>query len=71
VEKHLADQLLLYLALAKGRSTLRVQEVTKHLDTVRLVIEQFLPVKFEITNDLVSVEGIGLEPGKQAEEPLK
>ena len=71
VERHLADQLLLYLALAKGRSTLKVQEVTKHLDTVRLVIEQFLPVKFEITNDLVSVEGIGLEPGKQAEEPLK
>jgi len=71
VEKYLSDQLLLYAALAKGRSTLKVQEITKHLEATRLVIEQLLPVKFDITGDLVSVEGIGLEPGKQAEEPLK
>lgn len=64
VEKHLADQLLIYAALAKGRSTLKVSEVTKHLETNRQVIEQLLPVKFEIAGDVISVEGIGLEPGK-------
>ncbi|MBI5699041.1 RNA 3'-phosphate cyclase [Candidatus Saganbacteria bacterium] len=64
VEKHLADQLMIYAALAKGKSTLKVQEITKHLETNRLVIEQLLPVKFEIAGDLVSVEGIGLEAGK-------
>ncbi|MFA4906076.1 MAG: RNA 3'-terminal phosphate cyclase [Candidatus Margulisiibacteriota bacterium] len=64
VEKRLADQLMIYAALAKGKSTLKVQEITKHLETNRLVIEQLLPVKFEVTGDLVAVEGIGLEPGK-------
>lgn len=64
VEKHLSDQLMIYAALAKGKSTFKVQEITKHLETNRLVIEQILPVKFEITGDVVSIEGIGLETGK-------
>jgi RNA 3'-terminal phosphate cyclase (ATP) len=59
VEKHLADQLLVYLALAQGKSRINVQEITPHLQTNIWMIEQLLPVKFEISGNLVAVEGIG------------
>ena len=42
VEKHLADQLLLYMALTGGRCALNVQEITSHLITNAWVIRQFL-----------------------------
>jgi len=68
VDKHAADQLLLYMALAEGRSTITVSEITRHLLTNVWVIEQFLPVKFEVEGDvgkpgMVSVEGVGFRPG--------
>lgn len=43
VEKHLADQLLLYMALTGGRCAMNVQEITSHLITNAWVIRQFLP----------------------------
>ena len=61
VDHHLADQLVLYMALAKGRSSLIAGRITKHLVTNIWVIEQFLPVRFEVDEETgrVSVEGIG------------
>jgi len=61
VDSHLADQLALYMALAKGRSSLVVQTITKHLLTNMWVIEQFLPVAFEVNEQRgkVGVEGVG------------
>jgi RNA 3'-terminal phosphate cyclase (ATP) len=52
VDKHLADQVLIYLALAAGRSTFTTSEITQHLLTNIWVIEQFLPVKFEVGGEL-------------------
>jgi RNA 3'-terminal phosphate cyclase (ATP) len=68
VDKHLADQLLLYMALAEGRSTITVSEITPHLMTNVWVIEQFVPVKFTVDGEVgkpgaVSVEGIGFRSG--------
>lgn len=50
MDKHMADQILPYMALAteKGRSEVSVAEVTNHCLTNIWVIEKFLPVKFEI-----------------------
>jgi RNA 3'-terminal phosphate cyclase (ATP) len=61
VDDHLADQLALYMALAKDRSSLVAEGISKHLLTNIWVIEQFLPVKFEVDKDSgrVGVEGIG------------
>jgi RNA 3'-terminal phosphate cyclase (ATP) len=61
VDDHLADQLVLYMALAKGRSSLITDRITKHLATNMWVIEQFLPVRFEVDKDAgrIGVEGIG------------
>jgi len=62
VDSHLADQLVLYMALAKGRSCFVAGAITEHLLTNMWVIEQFLPVAFEVdeSSGVVGVEGIGL-----------
>jgi RNA 3'-terminal phosphate cyclase (ATP) len=62
VDCHLADQLVLYMALAKGRSMLTSQAVTRHLLTNIRVIEQFLPVTFQVdeASGTVSVDGAGI-----------
>jgi len=49
VDSHLADQLVLLMALAKGSSTITTSEITRHLVTNIWVAEQFLPVKFDLT----------------------
>lgn len=64
VDAHLADQLLLYMALAKGRSTIRVAEVTQHMLSCIYVCEQFLGPVFTVTNKTgpmitVSCDGVG------------
>ena len=48
LDKHLADQILLYLALASGKSQVTVSEITNHCKTNAWVIEKFLKGKFEI-----------------------
>jgi len=63
IEKHLSDQLVLYMALAKGKSSFTVSEISNHLLTNIWVAEQFLKVKFEVKGNVgepgeVSVEGI-------------
>jgi RNA 3'-phosphate cyclase len=45
VDVHAADQLLVYLALARGGEFL-VRELTRHAHTAIWLIEQFLPVRF-------------------------
>lgn len=61
VDRHLADQLLPYLALAGGESQLVSEEITSHLRTNMAIIEQFLPVRFRLdpATRLVEVAGAG------------
>ena len=61
IEEHLADQLLLYCALASGKSEYTVSKVTSHLETNAFTINEFLPkvkITFETkeSNTLVRVE---------------
>ncbi|HCU54277.1 MAG TPA: RNA 3'-terminal phosphate cyclase [Gammaproteobacteria bacterium] len=44
LDVHASDQLLVYLALARGASSFTVREVTSHSRTTAWLIEQFLPV---------------------------
>jgi len=48
LDKHLADQLILPLALAAAPSAFATCEITQHLLTNVWVVEQFLDVRFEI-----------------------
>jgi RNA 3'-phosphate cyclase len=54
LDKHLADQILPYLALAKGKSQVTVSEITNHCKTNIWVIEKFLDGKFEIKGNLIT-----------------
>jgi RNA 3'-terminal phosphate cyclase (ATP) len=51
-DRHLADQILIYLALAKGPSTFTTEAVTSHLITNVWVIEQFFGPTFEVRGNL-------------------
>jgi len=48
LDEHAADQILPYMALAGGRSQVRAAGVTDHCRTNIWVIEQFVPVKFDV-----------------------
>jgi len=52
VDRHLADQIVLYLARARGPSSLITPEITLHLLTNLWVIEQFLGPTFEVRGEL-------------------
>lgn len=56
IDPHLADQLLLPLALTPGVSTFTTSALTQHLLTNAEIIQLFLPVEIEITGEL---EGVG------------
>ena len=64
LDRHLADQMLLYLARASGPSTFTTEEITSHLFTNLWVIEQFLGPTFQVQGNLgergmISATGAG------------
>ncbi len=67
VDAHLADQLLLPMALADGRSEFRTLRVTQHLLTNAHVIRQFIPAQIEIGGEegepgTIIIQGAGNLP---------
>ena len=46
LDPHAADQILVYLALAAGKSSFTTREVSGHARTAMWLIERFLPVRF-------------------------
>ena len=54
LDVHAADQLLVWLALADGESLFTTREVTLHARTAMGLIEQFVPVQFEIAPECES-----------------
>tara|TARA_B100000315_G_C14592639_1_gene596759 strand:+ start:4661 stop:5689 length:1029 start_codon:yes stop_codon:yes gene_type:complete len=60
IDAYTSDQIILYLALAKGISKVRVANLTSHLITNIHVVEKILGVKFRITDKYVlNITGIG------------
>ena len=57
IEPNLADQLILPMALAKEESRFTTSRITRHLTTNIWLVQQFLPVRFE-------VNGAENEPGE-------
>ena len=65
VDAHLADQLLVYMALAEGRSEILAHGLSGHARTNVWLIEQFIKRNFEIResgegNHTVAIEGAAL-----------
>jgi len=53
LDRHMADQILSYIALSKGTSQLSVAQVTNHCLTTMWVIEKFIDGKFEIKENII------------------
>ena len=64
LDKYMADQILPFLALAKGKSRIKVEEITHHCKTNMKVCELMLEVKFEVdeANKTIEVGGINFSP---------
>jgi RNA 3'-terminal phosphate cyclase (ATP) len=61
VDVHLADMLIPYIALAKGRSAYLTRTISDHLDTNIWLAETLLGVKFKVEkiNGIYKVEKVG------------
>lgn len=55
VDEFMTDQILPYLALAKGNSVIKISELTKHAETNIWLIKQFLDVNFRVKEDRIYV----------------
>ncbi|MBI2547151.1 MAG: RNA 3'-terminal phosphate cyclase [Candidatus Aenigmarchaeota archaeon] len=58
LDKHMSDQIIPFMALAKNRSEVSIEELTGHCRTNIDVIEKILGIKFQLTDDVISVDGI-------------
>jgi RNA 3'-terminal phosphate cyclase (ATP) len=60
VDRHLADQLILFAALADGESRFRIPEKTSHVETNLWLVKQLLETDFSLQKGLLQIRGIGL-----------
>lgn len=54
LDKHMADQILIYMALSGGKSQVKVSKITPHAQTNIWAIQQFLKGEFKIEEDVIS-----------------
>jgi RNA 3'-terminal phosphate cyclase (ATP) len=59
VDRHLADQVIPFAALAKGTSTFLIPSVTEHVEARLWLVEKILGAKSRVYENLVTIEGIG------------
>ncbi|MDO8553531.1 MAG: RNA 3'-terminal phosphate cyclase, partial [Candidatus Micrarchaeota archaeon] len=55
VDKHLADQLLLYAALTEGKTEYTTSEITEHTKTNAEIIMKFLNKKIELSGTKILI----------------
>jgi RNA 3'-terminal phosphate cyclase (ATP) len=60
---HLADQLILFAALAEGTTRYRIPRVTGHVQSNLWLVEKILGVKTELKGNILTIEGTGLQGG--------
>ena len=60
LDKFMADQILVFAALAKGTSEFTIEEFTDHVETNIITCEKLLGTKFEKEGNKIKVKGIGL-----------
>jgi len=61
VDRYTADQLILYAALAKGKSSYFIPKMTSHIETNLWLIKTILNADFEIEKNKLIIHGIGYQ----------
>ena len=62
VDRFLADQVIIFAALAEGKSEFVIPQITEHVDTNLWLVNKILGAKSEISGATVRVHGIGFKP---------
>ena len=65
VDCHLADQLIIYAALADGVSEYRIPRMTEHIETNLWLVESLLGAETEVNKNVIRIQGIGLLPDRE------
>jgi RNA 3'-terminal phosphate cyclase (ATP) len=61
VDRHLADQLILFAGLAQGTTTYVIPRMTDHVETNLWLIEEILRARTTREGNVLKIEGIGYE----------
>jgi RNA 3'-terminal phosphate cyclase (ATP) len=61
-DRHLADQLIVFAALAKGRTEYLLPQLTEHVESNLWLVEKILGARTELHGNHVRIDGIGLSP---------
>jgi len=59
VDRHLADQLIPFCALAEGLSQYLIPRMTEHVETRLWLVEKMLGARTEVKGNLIRIKGIG------------
>jgi RNA 3'-terminal phosphate cyclase (ATP) len=62
VDRHLADQLIPYCALAQGTSHYLIPQTTDHVETNLWLVGEILGAKTELERNHVKIDGVGYRP---------
>ena len=62
VDRHLADQLIIFAALAAGTSVLRLPQITDHVPTDLWLVEIILGAHVHLEGHHLSIQGLGYTP---------
>jgi RNA 3'-terminal phosphate cyclase (ATP) len=62
VDRHLADQLIIFAALAQGTSEFCIPRVTDHVQTNSWLVETMLGARVHLEGRQLRIQGIGYEP---------
>jgi RNA 3'-terminal phosphate cyclase (ATP) len=70
VDRHAADQLIPYAALAGGESRFRIPAVTEHVLASAWLVQEFLDADVRIDDNVVTVQGVGFRRRADAGMPI-
>jgi RNA 3'-terminal phosphate cyclase (ATP) len=62
VDRHLADQVIIFAALASGTSTFLLPQITDHVQTNIWLVETLLGARAHLDGLLLCIEGVGYAP---------
>ncbi len=63
VDRHLADQVIIFAALAKGTTSYKIPEITDHVRSNLWLAEKILGARSEVAENVVTVHGVGFSHG--------
>jgi RNA 3'-terminal phosphate cyclase (ATP) len=63
VDRHLADQVIPFAALAQGASTFMISGMTDHVESRLWLVEEMLGARVAVEGKRVTIEGIGFRKG--------